>query len=615
MERPMSWEPAEKVQKNEAGEYRAFIGGQWIPVQKAQKSESGEYRVERFQREPMEEPEFEKEAKRIVAGTTTLGGVAAETGKGLLRGASNVGETIMRGSTKALLGPVWGNLAAEGYMSLAAPSRKLIEASPMSPAEAAVGAASEVGGEFLAPSLPAAALKAGQVAAKAVSPVARTVRNFVDPMLPGGTERAVGRTLLELAGKKRARVMAALGEPATIVPGSVPTAAEAAAKAGSAEFSGAQKVLEKGSPTRYSDIAAGQEGARQGAIQGFGKTPQQLEKAIADRKTEAKDLYEKAAKQVLIVDDELRTLLARPSMQKHALPRAKELSDEFQLPFKIGKDAPAQQVPSRILGASGEPATITNIPATSSAFPVRSLHTIKMAMDDLISTPERFGIGGAEVKAISGTRKELLNWLTQRSSDYEKARAAYAAASKPINVMQVGQQLEKSLVSPLAATERAGPFATALQEAPRTIKKATGSPRFTSLEEAVGKENAASAQAVLAELSRVAQHEKLATAGASKASEIIQGAVPQVPPSGMFSPIYSVFRTVFNRFGGKLNDNERKVLSEVLETPQATLKLMEAAARREALAQSFQAQKLQSMSRAERLRAGGAGVAAGQLQE
>lgn len=40
-----SWTPAERVQKNAAGEYRALIGGEWIPVEKAQKNESGQFRV------------------------------------------------------------------------------------------------------------------------------------------------------------------------------------------------------------------------------------------------------------------------------------------------------------------------------------------------------------------------------------------------------------------------------------------------------------------------------------------------------------------------------------------------------------------------------------------
>jgi len=48
----MAWESAERVQKNDQGQYRALINGQWIPVAKAQKNAEGQYRVEReaFQR-------------------------------------------------------------------------------------------------------------------------------------------------------------------------------------------------------------------------------------------------------------------------------------------------------------------------------------------------------------------------------------------------------------------------------------------------------------------------------------------------------------------------------------------------------------------------------------
>jgi hypothetical protein len=41
------WEPAERVQKNAAGEYRAFIGGEWVPVENAQKNSAGQFRVSR----------------------------------------------------------------------------------------------------------------------------------------------------------------------------------------------------------------------------------------------------------------------------------------------------------------------------------------------------------------------------------------------------------------------------------------------------------------------------------------------------------------------------------------------------------------------------------------
>ncbi len=39
------WQSADQVQKNDAGDYRALIGGEWVAAQKAQKNENGEYRV------------------------------------------------------------------------------------------------------------------------------------------------------------------------------------------------------------------------------------------------------------------------------------------------------------------------------------------------------------------------------------------------------------------------------------------------------------------------------------------------------------------------------------------------------------------------------------------
>lgn len=48
----MTWESAERVQKNSAGEYRALIGGEWVPVARAQKNSAGEFRVERIAAAP-----------------------------------------------------------------------------------------------------------------------------------------------------------------------------------------------------------------------------------------------------------------------------------------------------------------------------------------------------------------------------------------------------------------------------------------------------------------------------------------------------------------------------------------------------------------------------------
>lgn len=78
----MDWEPATKVQKNDAGEFRAMIGGEWVPVVKAQKSDSGEFRVMR-QDAPVAAPESSvmDHVKNLAAGA--------------VRGAGSIGATIL----------------------------------------------------------------------------------------------------------------------------------------------------------------------------------------------------------------------------------------------------------------------------------------------------------------------------------------------------------------------------------------------------------------------------------------------------------------------------------------------------------------------------------------
>lgn len=74
-----AWESAERVQKNDAGQYRAFIGGEWIPVEKAQKNESGQFRVMRSQ----EKPDSPPPAPLTLEGRTNLRGERSDSPKPL----------------------------------------------------------------------------------------------------------------------------------------------------------------------------------------------------------------------------------------------------------------------------------------------------------------------------------------------------------------------------------------------------------------------------------------------------------------------------------------------------------------------------------------------------
>lgn len=83
------WEPAEKVQKNANGEYRALIGGEWIPVQKAQKSPAGEFRIMRNSEQPKPSPVQPQQPERSL-----LGSLGRQVGLTARHGIEGVGDTL-----------------------------------------------------------------------------------------------------------------------------------------------------------------------------------------------------------------------------------------------------------------------------------------------------------------------------------------------------------------------------------------------------------------------------------------------------------------------------------------------------------------------------------------
>ena len=76
------WTSATRVQKNDAGEFRAEINGQWVPVAKAQKNDAGEFRV------MLPSAPVVEEKGGFLQG---LGNLAA----GAVRGAGSIGATIL----------------------------------------------------------------------------------------------------------------------------------------------------------------------------------------------------------------------------------------------------------------------------------------------------------------------------------------------------------------------------------------------------------------------------------------------------------------------------------------------------------------------------------------
>jgi hypothetical protein len=385
-------------------------------------------------------------------------------------------------------------------------------------------------------------------------------------------------TYLEATEGRGPQVVQALRSPqAQLVPGSMPTAAQAAAPTGVTRFAQLGETAAENLPTEYLRRAKQQAAARLTTLKSVAGTEPQLEAAITARGKEAGALYKAAERGAPITETpEFTELLTRPSMDK-ALARAEELSAERGQTFQIGKTKPEEIVASPILDEFGNPLKST-IPATQAKYPIASLHNLKLAMDDLIRNPERFGIGASEAAAIAKTRGEFIGFLKQKSPLYEKARAKFAERSGPINRMEIGQYLEDKLLSPLAETapQRAGVFATAVEQAPQTIKRSLeGAPRFEKLSDVLTPEEVRKVEAIRADLAREAEADRMAQYAAQAGPKA--GKAVQAPHINLMDRTFNFANKVMTALERRVSKKLAIQIATEMLDPQQTAQVIEEA--------------------------------------
>lgn len=292
---------------------------------------------------------------------------------------------------------------------------------------------------------------ASVLAGRGVAGAYRGGKSLLEPFTKGGQERIAGRTLTAFAGGPKAAQAAidAIDTASPALPGARPTAAEVVNNAGLAQL---ERTL-KNNPelaTKFSDRGAANKNAMLNVLDDIAGDSAKMTAARVARSAAADPLYEAAKGATVRADAELGKLLARPSMTS-AWSRAEKLAAE------AGDD----------IGEAG--AEVSG----------KTLHYLKMAMDDIADDPKTAGIGAHEARAVTATRDKLVEWIDKNIPDYKAAREAFKKGSRPINQMQVGKELRDKLQPALAdfgANTRIRPqaFAQAMREGDDFAASATG---------------------------------------------------------------------------------------------------------------------------------------------
>jgi len=313
----------------------------------------------------------------------------------------------------------------------------------------------------------------------------KVVKDLAQPLTEAGRREALREYITKLSGPELEKVIPALRGADELVTGSRPTAAEAVADIPTATGLAAYQrrlagsMPEEGIAGQFAQRGAEQQAARMGALrQDVAQTTELLDLARTLRDADATRNYGQAFAQTITADPRLAQIATNPYF-KDALPDAIKLAEAKGITAKTD---------------------LTEL-----------LQYVKISLDKQLGKTGDTALSRTEKEAVKNVKKELLDWVGQKNPQYSLAREAFAKASQPINQMEIGQFLEGKLGTALGDKERAGAFATAVQEAASTIKKASGQAVGTRLEDVLTPKQTATVNNILADVSRKAKAEELAS--------------------------------------------------------------------------------------------------------
>lgn len=333
------------------------------------------------------------------------------------------------------------------------------------------------------------------------------------------------------------------------VPGSKPTAAQAASRLGITKFSALGASAEKALPTEYYARGTEQKAARGAAIRGVGKTPADITAAIAAREAATSPLYKQAEARKFAADPTLLKIADDPYI-KQALPDALKLSKSQGISFASN--------------------------------PTRFIHNVKITLDDMLTRTGDTALVRGSRKQVMDVKDRLVGWLEKNAPEYGQARKTFAAKSKPINQMEVGQYLEGKLTAALGAGEqRASSFATAVRDAAGTIKRATtNEARFKALTDVLTPAQVRVVEAVRDDLARAAETKIQAgkgTPAAPNVSELASAAQRGIRLPNLMNRIASVANDISRRLVGKIDSKLAIQLATEMLDPRAAAAAIEKA--------------------------------------
>jgi len=269
----------------------------------------------------------------------------------------------------------------------------------------------------------------------------------IQPLYESGRNQILANALRNVIPEDRVGdIIEKLTAAKSLVPGSMPTAAEVAESGG---IGALQRSAAAAFPEPYTQRGLEQNAARVQALRGIAGDEQSLAAAELARKTGTQPLYGQAEQSTAEVDStRVVDLIDRLAAKNSGRPQL--VSALNQVRETLFENDVIRNKPENIISSIGGIKDI--LATTENPFFTRELLTVKRSLESQLSKVE---------------------------PAFKQAEQNFAQLSQPINQMQIGQELLNRMQPALAdygalGSETAAKYAQALRNADQTAKTATG---------------------------------------------------------------------------------------------------------------------------------------------
>lgn len=376
----------------------------------------------------------------------------------------------------------------------------------------------------------------------------KTLWNIIEPWV-AGPEGVLKRTLDKGLGETRKDVLKALQGRARTEIGKGETTAVAGSKAGSAELSAMEELLQQMRPSEYRRMARIQNNARLNALGRMSGTDEELAAAISNRQTKAKKLYDEAFKE--------------------PMPWSKDLQDLMNDPFIMRAEKEASDLIEKAGVGPGQR-------------PVEYLHLLKEGLDSVVNKAAagKGSLATTKTHSAADTRAKLMEILGQ-SKGYTAARQGYAEMSQPINQMSVARVLAGRLrpagqeFGAETIPQNRDAFLRAMQDAPGVIKSASGRNLYSKLEDVMSPEQMLTIKDIARNLGAESESTALGGAGLQKIAKEFSAAGREFKGLPVLARTAMIANAILGRLQGRANEKVLLELSKRFQNPDEIQRLLQ----------------------------------------